>query len=176
VRDPLPDAGHRAALTPRVRFVGCGTLDAGDDAVGLLAVRAARDELEAIGGVEVLETRSGLNVLHLLEDVDAVVLVDAVRTLGGRRAPGEIVRAEAGPEGLPAEIGSSLSSHGLGLAEAVGLATALGGRPCVVFLGIEVADVTAGRALSPAVAAAVPEVVRRLVEEAEGLMGDLTSA
>ncbi|HEX9124532.1 MAG TPA: hydrogenase maturation protease, partial [Actinomycetota bacterium] len=143
MRDPLPPAGDRADLKPRVRVIGCGTLDAGDDAVGLLAVREARERLEAIAGVEVLEA-AALDVVHLLEDVDGAVVVDAVRAPSGLREPGTIVRAEAGPDGLPADVRSSLSSHGLGLAEAVGLAAALGGMPRVVFLGIEVADVTAG--------------------------------
>jgi hydrogenase maturation protease len=174
VRDPLPDAGHRAALTRRIRVIGCGNPEAGDDAAGLLSVRAARAALEAMPNVEVVEAGSGLNVVHLLEDVDAVVVVDAVRSPGGDRTPGEIVRAEAGPDGLPAAIGSSLSSHGLGLAEAVGLAVALGEAPRVVFLGIEAAEVAAGQPLSAAVSAALPELVERLVGEAERLMESST--
>jgi hydrogenase maturation protease len=175
VRDAFPDARHRAALTRRVRVIGCGNPDAGDDAVGLLAVRAARAALEAMPGVEVVEAGTGLNVVHLLEDVDAVVVVDAVRSSGGGRGPGEIVRAEAGPDGLPIEIGSSLSSHGLGLAEAVGLSAALGEAPRVVFLGIEAAEVAAGQPLSAAVSAALPALVERLVGEAERLMESSTS-
>ncbi|HEX9122324.1 MAG TPA: hypothetical protein VF984_03045, partial [Actinomycetota bacterium] len=72
-------------------------------------------------------------------------------------------------DGLPADVRSSLSSHGLGLAEAVGLAAALGGMPRVVFLGIEVADVTAGGPLSDVVAKAIPELVDRVVREVTSL-------
>ena len=150
----------------RVRVVGVGNPDAGDDAVGLLAVRAARPELERLAGVEVVETGAGLHVVDLLDDVDAVVVVDAVRAPRGGRAPGTIVRAEAGPQGLPAEVGSSLSSHGFGVAEAVGLAAALHDAPRVVFLGVEIADVTAGHDLSGSVAVALPELVARVVGEA----------
>jgi hydrogenase maturation protease len=152
----------------RVRVVGVGNPDAGDDAAGLLAVRAARPELEALG-VEVLETGAGLHVVDLLRDAEAVIVVDAVRAPRGGRAPGTIVRAEAGPEGLPAEIGSSLSSHGFGVAEAVGLAAALEEAPRVVFIGVEVADVTAGHAPSEPVASSLPEVVTRVVAEARSL-------
>ena len=152
----------------RVRVVGVGNPEAGDDAVGLLGVRAARPELEALG-VEVVETGAGLHVVDLLAGVDAVVIVDAVRESRGARPPGTIVRAEAGPEGLPAELGSSLSSHGFGVAEAVGLAAALDGTPRVVVLGVEVADVVAGHGLSEAVAASLPELVTRVVAEARSL-------
>ncbi len=153
----------------RVRVVGVGNPDAGDDAVGLLAVRAARPELERLAGVEVVETAAGLHVVDLLDGVDAVVVVDAVRAPRGGRAPGAIVRAEAGPNGLPAKIGSSLSSHGFGVAEAVGLAAALDGAPRVVFLGIEISDVTTGHPVSPSVSAALPELVARVVGEVRAL-------
>lgn len=151
-------------MTP-VRVVGVGNPEAGDDAVGLLAVRSARAELEALEA-EVVETGAGLHVVDLLAGADAVVVVDAVRAPAGGRPPGTIVRAEAGPEGLPTEVGSSLSSHGFGVAEAVGLAAALEDAPRVVFLGVEVADVTAGHGLSRAVAGALPELVARIVTEA----------
>lgn len=154
---------------PSVRVIGCGTPDAGDDAAGLLAVRVARDALAAIRGVDVVESASPLDVVHLLEGVDAVIVVDAVRAPLGGREPGELVRAEAGPDGLPAEVRSSLSSHGLGLAEAVGLAAALGPTPRVVLLGVEIEDVTSGGGLSPAVAGALPALSAAIVSEARSL-------
>jgi len=155
---------------PLVRVIGCGTPDAGDDAAGLLAVRAVREGLVALGDVDVVESASPLDVVHLLEGADAVVVVDAVRAPLGGREPGELVRAESGPDGLPAELRSALSSHGLGLAEAVGLAAALGRAPRIVFVGVEVADVTAGRPPSPPVAEALPRLVDRLVAEVAQLL------
>ncbi len=156
-------------MSPRVRVIGCGNPDAGDDALGLVAVREAHAALEAIPGVEVVEAGAAVNLVHLLEGVDAAVVVDAVRTPRGDRAPGEFVRAEAGAEGLPAEIRWSLSSHGFGLAEAVGLAAAVGARPRIVFLGLEVEDVTAGHPLSPRVSAALAALVARIVAETRGI-------
>ncbi len=134
--------------------------------MGLVAIREARAALEALPGVEVVEAGPAFKVLDLLEGVDAAIVVDAVRAPSGARVPGELARAEAGPEGLPADLRSSLSSHGLGLSEAVGLAGALHRAPRIVFLGVEVADVRAGRPLSPAVAAAIPVLVERIVSEA----------
>jgi hydrogenase maturation protease len=154
---------------PRVRIVGCGNPEAGDDAAGLLAVDRARPLVPS--DVEVVTAPTALHVLDLLDGADSVLLVDAMRTTAGGRDPGEVVRAESGPDGLPVALRSSLSSHGLGLAEAVGLAAALGPVPNVVFLGVEVGDVRAGRVLSPAVEAALPALVDAIVREAGGGTG-----
>ena len=154
-----------------MRVIGCGNPEAGDDAVGLVAVDRARSELERMPGVEVVRTGAGLHVADLLAGVDAAVVVDAVRAPAGGRAPGTLVRAEAGPEGLPAEVGSSLSSHGFGVAEAIGLVAALDGAPRVVFLGLEVEQVTAGSPPSDAVAEALPRLVEAVVAEARTLAG-----
>jgi hydrogenase maturation protease len=149
--------------------VGCGNPDAGDDAAGLVAVDRARPLVPF--DVEVVTAPTALHVLDLLDDTETVLLVDAMRTAGAARSPGEVVRADTEGGGLPVTLRSSLSSHGLGLAEAVGLAAALGPVPRVVFLGIEVGDVTAGNGLSPAVEAAMPSLVEAIVHEAETRAG-----
>ena len=154
-------------MTARVRVIGCGNPEAGDDAVGLLAVGLARHRLPP--EVEVVQAGMSLRVLDLLEDVDAVVIADAVRAPSGGREPGAIVRAVGDPDGLPVELRGSFSSHGLGLAEAVGLAGVMGALPHVVFLGVEAGDLTAGHGLSPAVASALPALVDALVEEVAAL-------
>jgi hydrogenase maturation protease len=115
----------------------------------------------------VVPQASPLEVVHLLEGAGAVVLVDAIRTPGGGRAPGELVRAEA--DGLPAEIRSSLSSHGLGIAEAIGLAAAIGDAPRVVVLGVEAEAPAAGGGLSAPVARAVSPLADMVVAEARAL-------
>jgi hydrogenase maturation protease len=160
------------ARRTRVRVVGFGNPDAGDDAAGLIAVREARARLRDVPGVEVLEAGPASKLLDLMDDVEAVVAVDAVRFADGPRRPGEVVRAEAGPAGLPAELGTAISSHGLGLAESIAIAGALGTVPDVVFLGIEADDVAMGRPPSQRVAAALPELVRLIECEVRRLLED----
>ena len=138
----------------RVRVIGCGNPDAGDDAAGLLVAGALRDRVP--GGVDVVLAGPAVRVLELLDGVDIAIVVDAVRSPTGARAPGTLVRAEAGPDGLPAELRNSLSTHGFGLAEAVGLAAAVGTAPRVVFHGVEADDVRIGAPPSSPVAAALP--------------------
>jgi hydrogenase maturation protease len=155
----------------RVVVIGCGNPEAADDAVGVLAVREARSQLEEIPGVRVVFGAIGPDVSDLLADADAAVLVDAIRTRGGRRGPGTLVRAEAGPDGLPAEVGTSLSSHGFGVAEAVGLAKVLGGPSRIVLLGVEVGDVSVGHPMSRIVRERLSELVRLVLREAGALAG-----
>lgn len=152
-----------------VRVIGCGNPDAGDDAAGIVAIERAREALGTIPGVEVLPLVSPLDVVHHLDGADAVVVVDAIRTPGGARPPGTVMRAVAGPDGLPAEIRSSLSSHGFGLVEAFGLASAIGPLPEVVVVGVEAEQTAPGRPMSRAVRAALPHLTEAVVRETRSL-------
>ena len=109
-------------------------------------------------------------MLDLLEGVDAVVLVDAVRAPSGGREPGAMVRAVGDPDGLPAELRGALSSHGLGIAEAVGLARRDRDR-CRAWSSSAWRPGTSprGTASRPPVAAALPALVDALVEEVAAL-------
>jgi hydrogenase maturation protease len=150
----------------RVRVIGCGNPQAGDDALGILAVRAARERLPE--HVDVVEAGVAVRLLDLLDGVDLVVIVDAVRSDDPGIPNGTLVRAEASPSGLPAEIRGSMSSHGVGVADAVGLAAALGPLPPITFLGLEADGMESGRGLSIAVAAALPVLVEAIVAAASG--------
>lgn len=150
----------------RVRVIGCGNPDAGDDALGLMAVRSARERIPET--VETIEAGTAARVIDLLEDVDAVVLVDAVRSVGMETDGGLIRLVAAGSEVLMG-VRTSLSSHGLGLVEVLGLASAVGPLPRVVFLGLEAGRTTMGSGLSPHVAAGLPGLVDAVVAEVSTL-------
>lgn len=156
-------------MTVRIRVIGCGNPEAGDDALGLIVADGLSTRLVDVPTVEVLRVGPAVGVLDLLEGVEAVLIVDAVRDAGGAREPGTVVHIEVGPEGFPVELRSSLSSHGLGVAEAVGLAAALGPTPRVEFWGVEVADVTMGRPLSAPIANALPALGRAVEVRARAL-------
>lgn len=148
-----------------VRVIACGNPDAGDDAVGFVVGEDLRRR-----GVDVVSARAPFHVLDRLDDVDVAIVIDAISTPGGGREPGTLIRAEADETGrLPGELRSSLSSHGLGVGEAIGLAGALGRAPRVVVHGVEVADVTAGAPLSAAARGAVPQLVSAVLADIERL-------
>ncbi|MGE0707630.1 MAG: hydrogenase maturation protease [Planctomycetota bacterium] len=143
------------------RVIGVGNRLRGDDAAGLLAIDRLRELAPA--GV-LLETLSGapLELARCWSGEDAVVILDAMRA---GRPPGTIARFDALAGPLPADA-FALSTHHLGVAQAVELARALDALPRrLIVLGVEGADFSAGAALSPDVAAALDELVQRALAE-----------
>lgn len=135
-------------MTRPAIVVGIGQVAAGDDGVGLAVARELAGR-----GVAVRESADASLLLALLEAGHRVVLVDAV-TGGG--PPGSVIRI------APDALGSGpvpLSSHGLGVAEAIAIARTLYGPQVVAGLAIVGIAIdrppVAAIGLSPAVAAAV---------------------
>ncbi len=157
--DPRPARAARTSLV-----IGLGNDDRGDDAAGLEVVRALGGRtLEFARVVEGPREATGL--LDLWRGAERVIVVDAVRS---GRPPGSVVRVEVGPHGIPSSVRPS-STHGLSLAEAVGLGIALGAMPrSLVVYGVEAGDLAAGRGLSGSVARAVVETARRVADEVAG--------
>lgn len=137
----------------RPLLIGVGTLDAGDDAAGRLVAR----HLRGAADFDVTEcTGIAADLLLAFEGRDRVLVVDACRA-GGE--PGCIHRLDAHRDPLPAGL-SLTSSHGMGLVEAMRMAQALGMMPeHLTIWAIELADVSLGAPLTPAVAEAVAHCV-----------------
>ncbi len=146
--------------------VGIGNPERGDDAAGRILARRLRGALpQDIDIAEHDGETTGL--LALLDGADAAFLIDAC--VSGAPA-GTIHRFDLADGELP-PISGRISSHGLGLAEALELARALGQLPprCILY-AIDGQSFDAGAELSPPVIAAVGVVAGRLRTElaAEG--------
>ncbi len=141
--------------------IGIGHPDRGDDAVG--RVVAARLREQRLEGVEVREhDGEATTLIEWLGGADEAILVDAALS---DAEPGTVQRFDVATAVLPrARFG--LSTHGIGLADAVELARSLGQLPrrCIVF-AVEARSFLHGESLSREVEEAVAEVVRRVVEE-----------
>jgi hydrogenase maturation protease len=146
-------------MSPRV--IALGQAAAGDDGVGF----AILEELRRRGvpaGAELLRALDATALISLLETPAAVVLVDAV--LG--TPPGEVI--ELGADELREQGVQPVSSHGTGVAEAIGLARMLG--PERISPSIRIVAVTIARpdrfrvGLSPAVEAAVGRAADRVLD------------
>jgi hydrogenase maturation protease len=113
--------------------------------------------------VRILEhTGEATTLLAHLQPAHSAWLIDAAQS---GAPPGTIHRVDcATTDALPPR--STVSSHGFGVAEAIGLARALGTLPprCIVY-AIEAADFTAGAPPTPAVARAAQEVADRILAE-----------
>ena len=143
----------------RARVIALGQEAAGDDGVGL-AVLAALREHRLPPDVELARAAEESALIALLETDASVILVDAVAA--GR--PGEVV--ELVPGDLEVGARGRLSTHGIGVLPAIELARLLGDRftPSIRIVAVAVARPTGyGRQLSPAVAAAVPRAVDRVL-------------
>ena len=144
-----------------LRLIGVGNRWRGDDAAGLVV--AARVRARLPGGIAVIEHRAEpLELIEACEGAQTAWLVDAVCS---GAPPGTVHRFDAGERALPAGL-FRVSTHRFGLADALELARALGRLPPrVVVYGIEGSRFAPGRALSPAVAAAVERLAGALSAE-----------
>ena len=144
------------------RIVLClGRPERGDDAAGRRVARLLRRM--APDGVDVVEHDG--ETTALLAELDGTATAYLVDACTSGAPPGTVHRFDVGAAPLPQSM-FGLSTHGLGLAEAVELARALGQLPerCIVY-AIEGESFELGAPLSPPVSAAIAKVVWRLASE-----------
>ena len=142
-----------------MRVIAIGQTAAGDDGVGY----AVLDRLRAEGvppDVELMRADEDAALVTLLETPGPVVIVDAV--LGS--PPGRVV--DLAPADLAAAALRPVSTHGIGVAQAIELARVVAGdqvAPSIRIVAITI-ERPAGyaHALSPAVAAAVAPAAARV--------------
>jgi hydrogenase maturation protease len=134
-----------------------------DDGVGpAVAGRVAQvlDDVAILGPLA-----DPLDLLGLWDGADLAVVVDAVQS-GAEPGTVQLLELEtasgSGPAGAPS---GTTSTHGIGVAGAFRLARAVGSAPKrVVVVGIEGQDFGQGEGLSLAVARAVEDAARHVVE------------
>jgi hydrogenase maturation protease len=155
----------------RTLVLGLGNEYAGDDAVGVLAVRALRGELARDADV-VESAASGLALLEVFAGYDRAVIVDSIRT--GRSPAGTIT--EAGLAELGLAIAPSLHQAGVPELAAVARRLGMGFPDRTRVLAVEVAGpLVFGAPLTEPVAAAIAPLgqhvlgqVRRWASEDSG--------
>jgi hydrogenase maturation protease len=142
----------------RFMVIGCGNELAGDDGVGIEVARRLR--LQPLGCTVLEFPRAGLEIVDLFDSAHPLVFIDAVMS----GAPvGSIHLTKLPSERLEGRSLRSITGHGWGLTEAIGLAQALSRRiPPLWLVGIEIGETTPGKPLSPPVARAADFVCARL--------------
>jgi hydrogenase maturation protease len=154
VRHAFLEAGRGARMN---LVIGLGNPDRGDDGVGRVVARLLRSHMPVIE-----HDGEATALVDTLRSIRSAWLIDAAQS---DSPPGTIHRIDCtGDMLLPR---TTVSSHGLSLAEAIGLARALGTMPphCIVY-AIEAASFTPGAPLSPSVESAAFEVANRILAEA----------
>ena len=147
----------------RMRVLGVGNIDRGDDGAGRQTARLLRHML--LERAEVVELDGEATaILSKFENADAVYVIDAC--VSGAPA-GTVHRFDAGEGPLP-EAFSDVSTHGFGLAAAVELARTLGQLPPrTIVYAIEGESFEPGAPLSRDVAAATVIAADRIRLEIE---------
>jgi hydrogenase maturation protease len=149
-----------------ILVLGIGNLLMGDEGVGVHAVRALAAEGLPPGVTAVDGGTGGLHLLPWLEAFDRIVMIDA--TLDERPA-GTVSVIE--PR-YPADFPRTLTAHDIGLRDLVEAASLMGTTPAIRLVTVSVDHLQPmDTGLSPAVAAALPEVLAAVRSQIEALRG-----
>lgn len=142
-------------------ILGIGNILLRDEGVGVRVVEALAD-VELPEGVEVLDGgTAGADLVDAIADRERLIVIDA---LDADAEPGAIARL--GADDLVPQEGESISLHQVGLVETLHMARQLGCAPReTIVLGIQPGEIAPGLELTPEVAAAVPRVVERILDE-----------
>ena len=156
----LAEAGETTSL--RIVVLGLGNILLQDEGLGIRALERLRTRYRLPPAVQALDGGvMGLDLLPYLDDVDALLVIDAVQT--GRLA-GSLVRLE--DEAIPAALAVKMSVHQVGLQELLATSRLQGTLPPrVVLWGMEPAAIEWGLDLSPSVAASLDELVDAVARE-----------
>jgi hydrogenase maturation protease len=147
---------------PKTLILGVGNLLMSDDGVGVRVIERLEATRALPEGVTALDGGTcGLDLLHFLEGVDLLIVIDAANF---NQPPGTIRRLEG--EAVPAFLAQKISPHEINLPELLFSAKLCGIYPQkVVVLGVQPQTLEVGLELSPAVAVRVDELVERALAE-----------
>lgn len=158
---PQGDAQERTLL-----ILGLGNLLCADDGLGIHAVQSICERYVPPANARVLDGGTlGLSLLSYFDGADDVILIDAIAADG---PPGTLVRLE-GDEVAPAAR-NRLSCHQIGVADLLDALELLNNFPeRMVLLGMVPESLELDTTLTPRVAAKLPELIKRVIEEAARL-------
>ena len=149
-------------MAPSILVLGLGNILLRDEGLGVHAVERLAAAYDLPENVEVLDGGTlGLDLLPRLIGMDALLLVDAVKT-GGR--PGMLVRLEG--DSIQSALAVKMSVHQVGLQELLAVSAFQGTLPPrVVLWGMEPAEIDWGLELSRPVAARLDALSEAVVQE-----------
>lgn len=167
VKTECDRSGRASPGTGGPLVLGLGNPILADDGIGLLVAQKVRDILPSHAQVEIRERSvAGFDLLEMLSGFQRVIVIDAIKTAGGK--PGSVYRLA--PEDLPTSE-RLVAAHEIGLSTAISLGRLMGiemPREVVIY-AVEVEDNRTFReTCSPAVTAAVDVVAALVALEVEG--------
>jgi hydrogenase maturation protease len=150
------------ARGPSVVVVGVGNEFRRDDGIGPEVLSRLRRHADGVALRLVRSDGEPASMIEAWTGAQLAVVVDAVVT--DAPVPGRMHRFVLGSN--EAAGSSAVSSHGLGVGEAVGLAAALGRLPGrLIIHAVETADVGYGVGLTPAVSAVADDLTAAVLRD-----------
>ncbi len=144
-------------------IIGCGNRERCDDGAGILVAERLRE----LGIEAEVHTGQAVDLIESWKSADNVIVVDAVVT---GAAVGTVQAWDSGR--LWVSVGTTASTHGLGVAETIELAHILDRLPTRLRVyGIEGRRFELGAEISREVQCAVGEVVRRIIADVNAQPG-----
>lgn len=141
--------------------IGLGSPLMADDGLGLAALERLREGWSFDPDVALVDGGTwSMNVLHVIEEADRLLLLDAIRA---GLPPGSVVVLER--EALPRMLTVKISPHQSELRETLALAELRGRLPAdTVAMGLEPAHVDLSTELSPVLEGRLCDLEARVVE------------
>jgi hydrogenase maturation protease len=154
--DPRPDS-----TLPRVLVMGVGNPLMGDEGVGPRVVEFLRSRWTFPSNVEVVDAGTmGFTILNMLQDVDFLVVVDAIDGTG--HEPGTVLSLSA-EDMAPNQVMHSL--HDARLTDVLDAARLMGLEPEVTCVAVQIAGIEHWELeLTPVVEAAVEPAANAVVD------------
>ncbi len=146
----------------KVLVLGVGNPLMGDDGFGLVVLDALRDRWEMGNRVQLVDGGTwGMNLLPLIEDADALLILDAVNVGAQPGKPVTLVGDQ-----IPRYFGIKLSPHQIDLKEVLGLCALRGTLPRrAAVIGVQANEMEMRIGLSPEARAAVGATADRAARQ-----------
>jgi hydrogenase maturation protease len=147
-----------------ILVLGLGNSVMTDDGFGVRAIESLSSRYRFVGEVKLLDGGTlGLDLLPHIEEIEKLLIIDA---LDMRGEPGQAFRIEG--DEVPRAFASKLSVHQMGLQDLLAVAELQGHVPQeLVVWGVQPECIEMGTELTPAIEAALPGVVEKIIAELE---------
>ncbi len=146
----------------RIVVLGAGNVLLSDEGLGVRAIERLPLAYRIPPTIELLDAGTcGMEMLEDLENLDALIMVDAIRA---NREPGALIRLVG--DQVPVFFKTKLSPHQIGLCDVLATLELLGRAPrYTAILGLQPQSLALGMALTPVIEAAMPRLLRQIVDE-----------
>lgn len=151
--------------SPRIMVMGVGNILLSDEGLGVRFLDVfAKDTLP--DNVELLEGgTAGLELVHLIQDVDFLIIVDA---LNANAEPGALFRFQPGDlQVIPEQY--EVSFHQIGIVEVLTMANVLGHAPQTLIFGIQPKSLEWGLEISAEIEALFPRLKELVLKEIDSI-------